>query len=108
MNTEQERADFEAWWDEEGCYLGDLSDKAPMFAAYQAGRAALQSQDREDAERYRYLRDSAQLFSHFGDIGNSGWCVMRRDHTIRRVLTYNGPELDAAIDHARRIEGEGK
>lgn len=107
-DTEQERADFEAWANGR-CELhlvnpaGRYSSATTQFA-WEAYQAALQSQD---AERYRYLRDSAQLFSHFGDIGNSGWCVMRRDHTIRRVFTYNGPELDAAIDHARRVEGEG-
>lgn len=42
--TEQERANFEAWWDEEGCYLSDLSNKAAMFAAYQAGRLGLQTE----------------------------------------------------------------
>lgn len=160
---EQERAEFERWhllrymfeavWHPDGGVY--LSHAQGRWEAYQAGRAALQSQkpkandlmlsailrmpfemamadpisrmqfyqraqqalnelealqsqDLDDAERYRYLRDSAQLFSHFGDIGNSGWCVMRRDHTIRRVFTYNGPELDEAIDHARRVEGEGK
>lgn len=35
MNTEQERAEFGAWWDEEGCHLGDISDRAAMFAAKQ-------------------------------------------------------------------------
>lgn len=113
MNTEQERAEFEAWANGR-CELhlvnpaGRYASAITQFAweAYQAGRASLQSQDREDAERYRYLRDNAQL-SHFGDIGNSGWCVMYRDHTIRRVFTYNGPELDEAVDHARRVEGDG-
>lgn len=76
-----------------------------MQAQYEAD---LQSQDREDAARFKFLRDNAQLFSHFGDIGNSGWCVMRRDHTITRVFTYNGKELAEAIDHARRIEREGE
>ena len=117
-DTEQERAEFETWYGAE--FAEDISDSTfiyyencnqyqrpyvdRMWQAYQAGRAALQSQDREDAERFRFLRDNAQLFSHFGDIGNSGWCVMRRDHTIRRVFTYNGKELVEAIDHARRIE----
>ncbi|MFT0533997.1 hypothetical protein ACMHYJ_14385 [Castellaniella hirudinis] len=71
----------------------------PLYAAPVA------AQDREDALRYRWLRDNAQLFSHFGEEGNSGWCVMRRDSAITRVYTYNGQELDEAIDHARRIEG---
>ena len=70
--------------------------------------ATLQSQDKEDAARFKFLRDNAQLFTHFGDIGNSGWCVMRRDHTITRVFTYNGKELAEAIDHARRNEGDGE
>jgi hypothetical protein len=111
--TNNQRDAFEAWANgrcelhlvnSAGIYSSAITQFA--FEAYQAGRAALQSQDREDAVRYRWLRDNAQLFSHFGEEGNSGWCVMRRDSAITRVFTYNHAELDEAIDHARRIEGD--
>lgn len=67
--------------------------------------SALQSQDREDAERYRRLRK--------GDIDDVA--VVRglgaMDYGASAVIaTYSeeidGDDLDAAIDHARRIEGE--
>jgi len=102
-----ERADFEAWAEKRGVWPR-LTHEEIFSAGYQAGRAALQSQDRADALRYRWLRDNAQLFSHFGEEGNSGWCVMRRDSDITRVFTYNHAELDEAIDHARHIEGGSK
>lgn len=85
---EQEIADFEAW-----------EKTAPVittFAAWKAGRAALQSQDREDAERYRHLRDKGGLDPH--DIFNAWWLAD----------TGNPQTLDEAIDHARRIEEEGE
>lgn len=50
MNTEQERANFEAWLRVKPC--GAAHDFA--WEAWRA-RAALQSQDREDAERWRTL-----------------------------------------------------
>lgn len=58
MNTEQERADFESWANGR-CELhlvnpaGRYSSAITQFAweAYQAGRAALQSQDQEGAAR---------------------------------------------------------
>lgn len=57
MNTEQERAEFEAWATSQWLVLQrtvhgeDYQDLRTQVAweAYQAGRAALQSQDREDA-----------------------------------------------------------
>lgn len=69
--------------------------------------APLQSQDREDAERYRRLRK--------GDIDDVA--VVRglgaMDYGASAVIaTYSeeidGDDLDAAIDHARRAEGDGK
>lgn len=66
-------------------------------------RAALQSQDKEDAERYRSLRK--------GDIDDVA--VVRglgaMDYGASAVIaTYSveidGDDLDAAIDHARRVE----
>ena len=111
MTNEQERAAFEAWANGR-CELhlvnlaGRYSSAITQFAweGYQAGRAALQSQDREDAERYRRLRK--------GDIDDVA--VVRglgaMDYGASAVIaTYSeeidGDDLDAAIDHARRIEG---
>ena len=106
MNTEQERADFEAWYMREfGVYprrneSGSFKSQyvAAMFKAWKAGRAALQSQDREDAERYRWLRDPCSGAEHviFYCRGDYGRGLM------------SGGMLDEAIDHARRIEGDGK
>lgn len=99
MNKDQQRSAFEAWlktYKSIGVAYYDM--------AYDAWQAALASPEvqawKKDAKRYRWLRDTAQLFSHFGGEGNSGWCVMRRDSAITRVFTYNGQELDAAIDAA--------
>lgn len=61
MSTEQLRAEFEAWaQDKTELYKmarGEYSSRITRFAleAYQAGRAALQSQDLEDAERFRKI-----------------------------------------------------
>lgn len=158
MNTEPERAEFEAWMRDNHpghclIFVNGYLHKWPqrLWEAYQAGRAALQSQsmppeisrdllgkivdevfdgaiedagviediyrvvarecalqsqDREDALRYRWLRDSALLFSQIEQPGVSGWMVGRRDHVKTRFYTYNGKELDEAIDRARRIEGQ--
>lgn len=60
--------------------------------------APLQSQDREDALRYRWLRDPCSGAEHiiFYSRGDYGKGLM------------SGEMLDEAIDHARRAEGEGK
>lgn len=63
-------------------------------AEYKKELEALQSQDREDAERYRWLRDSDGLYDLPYD-----------DHGIGPEFP-RGEALDAAIDHARRVEGE--
>lgn len=63
-----------------------------------AVEAALQSQVMEDAERYRWIRDPCSgadrviLYSR-GDYGKG---------------LISGEMLDEAIDHARRIEGDGE
>ena len=104
MNTEQIRADFEVFAIPRNYDLDAvmLLSKPPKFShyvnqatqdafeAYQAGRAALQSRDREDAERYRWLRDLPEGSPH-EEIGN-----------------LPGDMWDAAIDHARRAEGGGE
>ena len=101
MNTEQERADFETWCkrneydhvqrlDGTG-YNNEATKRA--WKAWQA-RAATQSQDREDAERYRWLRSF-----------NSG-DVRVVDITTNTTLFMH--TADATIDHARRSEREGE
>ena len=85
------RAEFEAWLRVKPC--GAAHDFA--WEAWKA-RAALQSQDLEDAERYRWLRDPCSGAEHviFYSRGDYGKGLM------------SGVMLDEAIDHARRIEGE--
>lgn len=103
MNTEQLRAEFEVWANGR-CELylvnpaGRYSSATTQFAweAYQAGRAALQSQDREDALRYRWLRQQRTISDQACVTWNIGHDWIQMD----------GAELDAAIDHARRAEGE--
>lgn len=120
MNTEQERAEFEVWaaskWpgvsfapDQNNCgIVVPERYKHPKlqaaWEAYQAGRAALQSQDREDAERYRWLRRPDTGPAKLDSLHN--W-VNDDCHPPHRELKH-GKELDKAIDHARCIEGEGK
>ena len=151
-DTEQERADFEAWADgktelynmQSGEYSSRITRLA--FEAYQAGRAALQSQqsepndlmlsavlrmpfdmamadhlsryqfykraqqalnelealqsqDKEDAERYRALVASG----HFIPAQTPYFSVWGLRTTERKA---SKAELDEAIDHARRAEGE--
>lgn len=161
MNTEQERADFEAWVRRDmprlslrlvDYFMGYTEKETQTaFLAYQAGRAALhshdrgdvvteatggdengghhlvepdretalaladaprslrnyvaalrsaialQSQDAEDAQRYRKLRAMAtQQADSLGPI-------FRID--VRRSAPYLF-NFDAAIDHARRVEGD--
>lgn len=65
-------------------------------------RAALQSQDREDAERYRAWRKA----------------VASQNGNFLRLVSNELPDwdegavdeekIDAAIDHARRVEGGGE
>ena len=63
---------------------------------------ALQSQDRVDAERYRWLRRSDTGPAKLDSLHN--W-VNDDFHPPYRELKH-GKDLDAAIDYARRIEGE--
>ena len=58
---------------------------------------ALQSQDREDAERYRWLREQCQKPVGGLTIATAGtW----------ELGPWSGDDPDEAIDRARRIEGE--
>lgn len=99
---EQERARFKAHY--EGLFdLTETTDAwgQPKFAhehiesiwAGWKARAALQSQDREDAERLDWL-----LRKLPGDAIR--YCVGVLDDTA------DAEEFRAAIDHARRVEGE--
>lgn len=67
-------------------------------------RAALQSQDRKDAERYRVLRLHTAPLRLAESMGIPRKQVKRSDDPAARVDEM----CDAAIDHARRIEGEAK
>lgn len=70
-----------------------------------AAEKALQSQDREDAERYQWLRSAnvgpatieRLLYTWVNDDCNPPYAELK-----------HGKELDEAIDRARRIEGEGE
>ena len=67
---------------------------------------ALQSQDREDAERWRYMRRKLCLTGN----GN-GTCAMQAINLPEAIPGWPEPgkvadSCDAAIDHARRIEGK--
>ena len=76
--------------------LGELRARiAPLWNR----RAALQSQDREDAERYRWIFTAAM------DEQTMTFATLRAGVALRtRVKKY----ADEAIDHARRIEGDGE
>lgn len=97
MNTEQERAAFEAWANGR-CELhlvnpaGKYSSAITQFAweAYQAGQAALEAA-REDAERYRLLRRKVCIAGGEFHILNLGPRYIAPDAAV---------ELDAAIDAA--------
>ncbi len=110
MTTEQERAAFEWWASDEGesprsverageCYK--LAQIQSYWMAWQA-RAALQAQDREDVKRLDWLDKAA----HCAD-----W--MEGEPTKRVIRAHDGAEFTGdtwreAIDHARRIEGDGE
>jgi len=108
MNTEQERRDFENHFRRKGFTLkrepgGNYRSGygAEVWAGWQA-RAALQSQDREDAERYRAMRAAAS--KNDTDFVDALAEYGRDNFVCFRSPTFD--EFDAAIDHARRFEGE--
>ena len=121
MNIEQERAEFEVWRRKHYDY-DDLTafEIEFAFAAFQAGRAALQSQDRDDAERYRYLITKLQQV-YDGDYFETDlmnlYCHMpsqyKGERVVRAEITWRDKAdepigLSEAIDQARRIEGGGE
>lgn len=112
MNTEQERAEFEAWYAEH--YAGgDWSlGRDPMdpdeyvdlrlvdgWEAWRA-RAALQSQGREDADAWEWA--DANLVRAEA-ISDAQWEV---ENLISE--TFRGYTLREAIDHARRVEEDAE
>lgn len=117
MNTEQERAAFEAFASKHGLCVTEDNDLYRshlvtwMWRAWQA-RAALQSQDREDAERLDWLEEQAQASrtgvsidyvydAEDGYVNEKGYRFMRY-----RFIGPLGRSAREAIDHARRIEGD--
>ena len=87
--------------------LIEWCEKTARSHARAAVEAALQSQDREDAERYRRLRkggiDDVAVVRGLGAMDYGSSAV---------IATYSeeigDDDLDAAIDHARRTEGDGE
>lgn len=94
MNTEQERTEFEAWLTRH-CDYDDLNKSEIELArdAWQS-RAALQAQDWEDAERYRWLRDKSRVFKQDPDMSGNHYWMIQSNGLLR------GATLDAAIDRA--------
>lgn len=108
--TEQLRAEFEAWAASIGfCVTGKYAETVDVLcaeSAFKAGyKAALQSQDQKDAERYRWLRaggnDDIGVVRGFDGIDYGSTSVA---YTYEEGL--DGEKLDEAIDHARRVEGD--
>lgn len=139
MNTEQERAEFEAWAKGRGMTLHKASpcDGSPPYyldtasiaawEAYQAGRAALQSQDRDDSQ---WCADDVREFRCIGNAINRAATDLPENWGIRISLELGAgtvylsapdgtetmidmsgeafsDQISAAIDHARRVEGVG-
>lgn len=101
MNTEQERAFIE--WRTNHDPRKYPAERDAFMAGWDAGRAALQSQDCEDAERINFIE------------ANPGWLrVSRLGHRSKQMWACVNPftnyEYDLfktareAIDHARRVE----
>lgn len=124
---EQELADFEAWWEKEGQYCragGGDYEKTFAYRAYQEGRrAALQSQDREDAEWMacesrrpwvtNSLKHHAQELRAAEKRSRNAFKKDYMGEPARYFADACGEAAAAleaklsAIDHARRVEGGG-
>ena len=109
MTNEQERAEFEAFASQHGLCVtedGDLYRSqlvAWMWKSWQA-RAALQSQDREDAERFRFCLEHGFP---------QKWAEMVKGNFRYYWTSRPGSQEEfssaiEAIDHARRVEGDGE
>jgi hypothetical protein len=125
MNTEQERAAFEAWAASIGLSItGKYAESIAVLcaeSAFKAGyQAALQSQDREDALRYRYLTIMLQQ-AYDGECFETDlmtlYCYMSSQYKGNRIvlaeITWRDKSdepigLGEAIDHARRVAGDGE
>lgn len=101
MSTEQLRAEFEAWtgYSEEALSrnAGDgycIKGVDNEWRAYQAGRAALQSQDQEDAD----LKEALLLALEY-------WADRQQRYKNRSPVWVQKARAALGIDHARRIEG---
>lgn len=126
MRTDPEHIAYEAWIDQHPlAYPGieydafgagyraalasgqyTVADVTEAHAkGYELGLRQVTSQDREDAERYRWLRaggnDDIGVVRGFDGIDYGSTSVA---YTYEEGL--DGEQLDAAIDHARRVEGE--
>ncbi len=124
QSADLERAAFEAWARKHGQPVF-MDDDEPGWYAYSnvqdnwegwKARAALQSQDKEDAERYRHLMAKMQQ-AYDGECFESEcfsvYCRMSNQYkgnrTILAEITWRDKSdepigLSEAIDHARRIE----
>ncbi|AEC22257.1 hypothetical protein PT7_P021 (plasmid) [Pusillimonas sp. T7-7] len=97
MSIEQELEAVNRWLAD--TYDFESLNKREIEIAHGAYRAALQSQDREDAERIDFMekewfyRDPNGVWTFSF---NECWEAGRHEN------------LREAIDHARRVEGEGK
>lgn len=108
MSTEQERADFEAWWEREMAprITGEATFLPKLcWEAWQA-RAALQSQDREGvidrdvvAVQLRDMASSAYQTAMAFGVSQDNF-----ERLAYQVFDNNG----RIINHARRIEGDGE
>lgn len=113
MNIEQERADFEAWYLENNDVPHEaIKRKGAGYAwigtdeaweIWQAAQAALQSQEREDAERIQFMADEACTFNTWKQEDGSWKYRLEWDHgTEWQTEWFSTPE--EAIDHAHRVE----
>ena len=106
MSTEQERADFEAWAEKRGVWPR-LTHQEIFSAGYQAGRAALQSQDREEFCEWHNDPETdnswdtgcRQLFEIYDGTPSEN---------RMSFCCYCGKPIQESIDRARRDEGGGE
>lgn len=76
-----------------GCLMKRQRNEAGGFYAADSADCGCSTEDKTDAERYRWLRNSAGFLA-----------LPYIDHGGGPEFP-SGSELDAAIDHARRAEG---
>lgn len=106
MNIEQERAEFEAWgrtmsgWSGRRDKFCDYVCETEEFSwsAWKAGRATLQSQDREALTK---LLDACPTTLHCDDFHHT-----KADQHMDGEYCPPLARYLAAIDHARHVEGK--